>query len=222
MGFKLEGLKKIYAQGKTLVSALRGLDLEIPSGEFIAIAGPSGSGKSTLLAILGGLDQPSAGRVLWNGEDLGSFDERQLAAWRGERVGFVFQTFNLITPLSAAENVELPMLLHGLPRVRRRERAHRLLADVGLAERAHHKVAELSGGEQQRVAIARALANDPSVILADEPTGNLDSQSGGQILTMLRQLHQSGRTIILVTHDLEAASFAQRIVHLKDGRVIQI
>jgi putative ABC transport system ATP-binding protein len=217
VGFKVEGLKKIYTQGRTLVPALRGLDLEIPSGDFIAIVGPSGSGKSTLLAILGGLDQPSAGRILWDGQDLVSFNEKQLAAWRGERVGFIFQTFNLITPLSAAANVELPMLLKGLPRPQRRGRVEELLAKVGLNERAQHKASELSGGEQQRVAIARALANDPSVILADEPTGNLDSQSGDQILTLLRELHQDGRTIVLVTHDLEAASYAQRVIHLKDG-----
>jgi len=222
MGFKIEGLKKIYMRGKTLVPVLRGLDLEIASGEFIAVAGPSGSGKSTMLAILGGLDQPSAGRVLWNDHDLASFNDEQLAVWRREGVGFIFQTFNLITPLSATANVELPMLLCGQPKASRRERALNLLAKVGLAERAAHQPNELSGGEQQRVAIARALANDPPILLADEPTGNLDSESGRQILKLLQSLHQEGRTIILVTHDAEAASYAQRIIHLKDGRFMQL
>ncbi|HED03193.1 MAG TPA: ABC transporter ATP-binding protein [Candidatus Fraserbacteria bacterium] len=219
LGFKLEGVRKIYSVGRSLVPALRGLDLEIATGEFLAIMGPSGSGKSTLLALLGGLDRPSAGRICWGDQDLTGFSEDHLARWRSERVGFLFQTFNLISPLSAAENVELPLLLRGVPRRIRRERARQLLRRVGLAERAEHKPTELSGGEQQRVALARALANDPPIILADEPTGNLDSQVGAQVLALLQELHGEGRTVVLVTHDPAAAGYGERAVRLKDGRV---
>ena len=219
VGFELEGVRKIYSVGRSLVPALRGLDLQIAAGEFLAIAGPSGSGKSTLLALLGGLDRPSAGRICWGGQDLAGFSEDQLARWRSEQVGFLFQTFNLISPLSAAQNVELPLLLRGVTRRIRRERARQLLGRVGLAERAEHKPTELSGGEQQRVALARALANDPPIILADEPTGNLDSQVGAQVLLLLQELHREGRTVVLVTHNPAAAGYGERAIRLKDGRV---
>ncbi len=200
--------------------ALKDIHLEIAAGEFLALMGPSGSGKSTLLHILGGLDWPSGGRVLWQGRDLATLGGAELARWRGRHVGFVFQTFNLVPALTALENVELPLLLRGVSPHRRRKRASALLEQVGLAERAHHKPTELSGGEQQRVALARALVSDPAMILADEPTGNLDSETGRAILQLLRALNQQGTTIVLATHNWEAAGYAQRIIRLRDGRLM--
>ncbi|MBU0595187.1 ABC transporter ATP-binding protein [Candidatus Bipolaricaulota bacterium] len=217
---KMNGITKEYKLGKTLVRALRGLDLEIASGEVVAIMGPSGSGKSTLMHILGALDTPTSGTAMIDGADLQSLKENQLVTLRGKKVGFVFQTFNLIQTLSALQNVELPMIFQGVPKSERKRRAKDLLGRVGLSDRVRHKPNELSGGERQRVAVARALANDPEIILADEPTGNLDTESGSAILALLKGLSVSdGKTVILVTHDPEAAEIADRIIKLRDGCV---
>jgi putative ABC transport system ATP-binding protein len=218
----LEGVTKDYRLGKTWVHALRGLDLAISRGEIIALIGPSGSGKSTLMHILGALDTPTGGTAAFDGQDLQDLSENQLATLRGRKVGFVFQTFNLVPTLSAQKNVELPMIFLGMPRRKRAARAKDLLTKVGLADRVRHKPNELSGGERQRVAIARALANDPEIILADEPTGNLDTETGGTILDLLRRLSvDDGKTLVLVTHDPDAVRIADRVVRLRDGRVIE-
>jgi putative ABC transport system ATP-binding protein len=218
---ELKNVHKVYPMGEVSVPALRGINLTIHPGEFVAIMGPSGSGKSTLMHLLGCLDLPSDGVVQLDGKDITELDEDTLAQIRGKKVGFVFQTFNLIPTLTAQENVELPLFFQGVPREKRRARAAELLRKVGLDGRLHHKPAQLSGGERQRVAIARALANDPEIILADEPTGNLDSESGKAILELLAQLHREGKTIILVTHNPEAAAYAQRIVRIRDGRLVE-
>ncbi len=218
---QLQNAHKIYPMGEISVQALRGLDLTIKPGEFVAIMGPSGSGKSTLMHLLGCLDLPSNGLVQLDGQDVTKLDEDTLAQIRGKKIGFVFQTFNLIPTLTAQENVELPLFFQGVARRERAERAVELLEKVGLAGRVHHKPAQLSGGERQRVAVARALANDPEIILADEPTGNLDSESGKAILNLLAQLNREGKTIILVTHNPEAAEYAHRIVRIKDGRLLE-
>jgi putative ABC transport system ATP-binding protein len=218
---ELKNVHKVYPMGEVSVPALRGINLTIHPGEFVAIMGPSGSGKSTLMQLLGCLDLPSDGVVQLDGKDITTLDEDTLAQIRGKKVGFVFQTFNLIPTLTAQENVELPLFFQGVPREKRRARAAELLRKVGLDGRLHHKPAQLSGGERQRVAIARALANDPEIILADEPTGNLDSESGKAILELLAQLHREGKTIILVTHNPEAAAYAQRIVRIRDGRLVE-
>ena len=218
---KMDRITKDYRLGRTTVRALRGLDLEIRGGEIVAIMGPSGSGKSTLMHILGALDTPTAGTATVDGADLQRLKERDLVALRGKKVGFVFQTFNLVQTLSALQNVELPMIFQGVPRAARLRRARSLLERVGLADRVRHKPNELSGGERQRVAIARALANDPEIILADEPTGNLDSETGRAVLDLLRDLAAVDRkTVILVTHDPEAADIADRTVTLRDGCVV--
>jgi putative ABC transport system ATP-binding protein len=218
---ELKNVHKVYPMGEVSVPALRGINLTIHPGEFVAIMGPSGSGKSTLMHLLGCLDLPSDGVVQLDGKDITTLDEDTLAQIRGKKVGFVFQTFNLIPTLTAQENVELPLFFQGVPREKRRARAAELLRKVGLDGRLHHRPAQLSGGERQRVAIARALANDPEIILADEPTGNLDSESGKAILELLAQLHREGKTIILVTHNPEAAAYAQRIVRIRDGRLVE-
>jgi putative ABC transport system ATP-binding protein len=218
---ELKNVQKVYPMGEVSVPALRGINLTIHPGEFVAIMGPSGSGKSTLMHLLGCLDLPSDGVVQLDGKDITELDEDTLAQIRGKKVGFVFQTFNLIPTLTAQENVELPLFFQGVPREKRRARAAELLRKVGLDGRLHHRPAQLSGGERQRVAIARALANDPEIILADEPTGNLDSESGEAILELLAQLHREGKTIILVTHNPEAAAYAQRIVRIRDGRLVE-
>jgi putative ABC transport system ATP-binding protein len=218
---ELKNVHKVYPMGEVSVPALRGINLTIHPGEFVAIMGPSGSGKSTLMHLLGCLDLPSDGVVQLDGKDITELDEDTLAQIRGKKVGFVFQTFNLIPTLTAQENVELPLFFQGVPREKRRARAAELLRKVGLDGRLHHKPAQLSGGERQRVAIARALANDPEIILADEPTGNLDSESGKAILELLAQFHREGKTIILVTHNPEAAAYAQRIVRIRDGRLVE-
>ncbi len=218
----LQGVTKDYPLGSTIVNALRGLNLSIEKGEIVAIMGPSGSGKSTLMHILGALDAPTDGEARLEGQDLRSLSENELVTLRGRKVGFVFQTFNLIQTLTAQQNVELPMTFLGARRSARAERARALLAKVGLAERVGHRPSELSGGERQRVAIARALANDPEILLADEPTGNLDSETGATILRLLKQLcEDEGKTMILITHDPDAAAIADRIVRLRDGRVVQ-
>ncbi len=218
----LRGVTKDYPLGSTIVNALRGLDLSIERGEIVAIMGPSGSGKSTLMHILGALDAPTDGEARLEGHDLRELSENELVTLRGRKVGFVFQTFNLIQSLTAQQNVELPMIFLGVKRRDRLERARYLLEKVGLEDRVAHRPNELSGGERQRVAIARALANDPEIILADEPTGNLDSETGATILDLLKRLSvDQGKTMILITHDPDAAAIAHRVVRLRDGRVVQ-
>jgi putative ABC transport system ATP-binding protein len=215
------GVSKQYRMGKIKVDALAGVDFSVEEGEFIAVMGPSGSGKSTLLHLLGGLDQPTDGEVALAGRVLSDLSDNQVTITRRRKVGFVFQFFNLIPTLSAEENIALPLLIDGRRPREYRERVDRLLELVGLTERRHHKPDQLSGGEQQRVAIARALVTEPAIVLADEPTGNLDSRSGDDILKLLRQLcDELGQTIVTVTHDPRAASYADRIVFLKDGRII--
>jgi len=218
----LDGVTKDYLLGSTVVKALRGLSLSIESGEIVAIMGPSGSGKSTLMHILGALDTPTGGTASLEGHDLQKLSENELVTLRGKKVGFVFQTFNLIQALTAQQNVELPMIFLGVKKSARSERARALLVKVGLGERIAHRPNELSGGERQRVAIARALANDPEILLADEPTGNLDSETGATILELLKRLSvEEGKTMILITHDPDAAAIAHRIVRLRDGRVVE-
>ncbi len=219
----MKGVTKDYKLGKTIVRALRGLDLEIEHGEIVAIMGPSGSGKSTLMHILGALDIPTAGTAMIDGSNLKDMKERQLVTFRGKKVGFVFQTFNLVQTLSALQNVELPMIFQGIGKSERIRKAKDLLTRVGLAERIRHKPNELSGGERQRVSVARALANDPEIILADEPTGNLDTETGQSILDLLKDLStKDGKTVIIVTHDPEATAIADRIIKLRDGCVAAV
>jgi len=216
-----ERLVKIYKTGDIEVVALRDLDLRVDKGELRVIVGPSGSGKTTLLNLIGGIDQPSAGRVVVDGIEVSKLARRQLVEYRRKKVGFVFQFFNLIPTLTALENVELPMALVGVPKERRRKRAIELLKLVGLEARMHHRPDQLSGGEQQRVAIASALANDPPLILADEPTGELDTVTGKQIAELFRRLRDElGKTIIIVTHDVSIAMIADRISRIRDGKII--
>lgn len=216
---ELAGIKKQYLSGRFSVEALRGIDLQIRRGELVAIMGPSGSGKTTLMEILGCLLQPTAGRYLFNGRSVEAISPDGLAALRGEEIGFVFQSFNLLPRLTAAENVGLPLGYRSVPRRERRERASKALERVGLAERAKHFPAELSGGERQRVAIARALVNRPSVILADEPTGNLDTQTGEAILDLLLSLKRDGATIVMVTHDPRIGARGERLIMIRDGLI---
>ncbi len=214
------GLARRYQMGKTAVDALRGVDLAVQPGEFVSLVGPSGSGKSTLLHLIGGLVRPTGGEVWVNGLELGRSSDQQLVVYRRDTLGFVFQSFNLLAIKTAWENVAVPLMLAGAPLAQRRARALALLTQLGLGQRADHRPAELSGGEQQRVAIARALANRPRLILADEPTGNLDSRTGGEIMGLLRRLvREEGLTLLLVTHDMSVARYADRIVHLRDGAV---
>jgi putative ABC transport system ATP-binding protein len=215
---EVQDVTKVYRMGETEVHALRGIDMSVGEGEMMSIMGPSGSGKSTLMAILGCLDTPTSGTYCLDGQDVGRLADGRLAAIRGQKIGFVFQTYNLLSRATALENVELPLLYSGASDRRRRSRA--VLEEVGLGDRVRHRPNELSGGQQQRVAIARALVNEPSIILADEPTGNLDSKTGEEVLVLLEELHQErGLTLVIVTHDPRVAARTGRIVHLLDGRV---
>lgn len=218
---RLEHVSKTFRQGETRCTALRDVTMELPQGAFVAIIGPSGSGKTTLLNLITGVDRPTAGRI-WVGPDrLDRMDEEDLARWRGRSVGIVFQFFQLFPTLTALENVQLPLELHpGLPARQRRERAWQALEEVGLAARARHLPAQLSGGEQQRVALARALVHDPLLLAADEPTGNLDRLSGQQVLSLLQEVHRRGKTVVLVTHDVRLAAAASHQVHLWDGQIV--
>jgi putative ABC transport system ATP-binding protein len=217
---RTEGLTKDYILGSETVHALRGVDIEIQKGEFVAIMGPSGSGKSTFMNLIGCLDTPTAGRYWLNGKLVSELSDDQLARVRNQEIGFVFQTFNLLPRATALHNVELPLIYAGLPARERKRRAEESLETVGLADRMTHKPPELSGGQRQRVAIARALVNEPALLLADEPTGNLDSVTSGEIMEVLAILNQSGgQTIVLVTHEHDIAAFAERQVHLHDGAV---
>jgi putative ABC transport system ATP-binding protein len=215
-----ENLSKTYRMGDVEVQALRDVNLEIQDGEFIAIKGPSGSGKSTLLNIIGCLDKPTSGAVFIDGIDTASLSENGLAEVRREKIGFIFQQYNLVHTLNALENVALPMFFAGIKREMRLKRAEELLVKVGLGDRLSHKPAELSGGQQQRVAIARALSNDPEVIIGDEPTGNVDTEAGNVIMAILEGLNRDGKTIIVVTHDAEIAARAGRTKRMRDGRVL--
>jgi len=216
-----QGLAKTYRLGQVDVAALRGVDVEVRAGEFVAITGPSGSGKSTLMHILGCLDSPTSGSYRLDGEDVSGLSGKRLAQVRNRKVGFVFQTFNLMPRLTVEENVALPLKYRGgVPRGERRTRALRLLERLVLGERVGHRPDELSGGERQRVAIARALVGDPAILMADEPTGNLDSQSGAEVMRTFAELHGAGHTIVLVTHDPNVAARAQRVIQMSDGRVV--
>ncbi|MDX8147723.1 ABC transporter ATP-binding protein [Lentzea sp. BCCO 10_0061] len=216
---EVRDLRKTYGGGDTAVHALRGLDLTVQKGEYIAIMGASGSGKSTLLNILGCLDIATSGQYLMDGIDTGEFDEEQLSLLRNRKIGFVFQSFNLVPRTTALANVELPLVYAGVRRAQRRERALAALDLVGLKDRTHHRPNELSGGQQQRVAIARALVTSPAIVLADEPTGNLDTESSREVLGILDRLNASGRTVVLITHEDEVASHAMRTVRVVDGKV---
>jgi putative ABC transport system ATP-binding protein len=217
---EMHELTRVYQLGPQEIYALRGVDLTIKPGEYVAIMGPSGSGKSTLMNIIGCLDRPTAGRYVLDGVPVESMAEDELAAIRNRKIGFVFQTFNLLARTTALQNVELPLVYARIPRVERRKIAEEALAAVGLQDRMNHQPNELSGGQRQRVAIARALVNRPSLLLADEPTGNLDSQTGREILDLFRDLHRRGNSIILVTHEDDVAREAKRIIHLRDGKIV--
>jgi putative ABC transport system ATP-binding protein len=216
---RMSNIRKVYDTGKVKVEALKGIDLDIVAGEFVAIVGPSGSGKSTLMNLIGCLDTPTDGTYQIGGDNVAGVTRDQLAEIRNRRVGFVFQSFNLLPHLSAQENVELPMLFGGIPPKERRRRASELLEKVGLGDRLDHKPTELSGGQMQRVAIARSLAMNPDILLADEPTGNLDTTSGTDIMSIFNELWQSGRTLVIITHDPALARRASRVVEIRDGRI---
>ncbi len=218
---EMQSIRKTYDTGKVKVEALKGIDFNVQAGEFVAVVGPSGSGKSTLMNLIGCLDTPSEGRYRLGGEDVSKFTRDELADVRNRRVGFVFQGFNLLPQISAFENVELPLLFGGVAPRKRRERVEELLTRVGLGDRMDHKPTELSGGQMQRVAIARALAMRPDVVLADEPTGNLDTSAGGDIMGLFTELWKQGSTLVVITHDLTLARRAGRVVEIKDGRIVR-
>jgi putative ABC transport system ATP-binding protein len=212
-------LWKTYVMGEEQIHALRGVSIQIERGEYVAIMGPSGSGKSTLMNLIGCLDTPTKGSYLLNNKEVAAMNDDELARIRNEEIGFVFQTFNLLPRATALHNVELPLVYAGMPSKERQERAKEALAKVELSDRALHRPNELSGGQRQRVAIARALVNNPSILLADEPTGNLDSKTGNEIMGVFERLYGSGNTIILVTHEADIAAFAHRVIHIRDGQV---
>ena len=218
---ELRDVWKIYQMGEVRVEALRGINIKVHKGEFVAIQGPSGSGKSTAMNMVGCLDVPSKGHIFLDGHDISKLKESDLAQIRGKKIGFIFQKFNLINTLSAQENVMLPLTFLNVPEEQRRHISEKLMIDVELGNRMDHKPNELSGGQQQRVAIARALATNPEIILADEPTGNLDSKSGATVMHFLQDLHKKGKTIVMVTHDDKLAQYAERIEVLKDGEVVK-
>ncbi len=218
---QLQDVEKEYELGENIVRALRGTDLEIDPGDFVAIMGPSGSGKSTLMNMVGALDTPTSGTVRVEGQDIADLSRSELAVLRSKKVGFVFQTFNLISTMTAQENVALPMLFRGVSRRDRHDRARELLERVELGDRLDHRPKELSGGQRQRVSIARALANDPDIILADEPTGNLDTETGDRIMALLTELNDDGKTIVMVTHDPHDADYADRIINITDGVIVE-
>ena len=218
---ELKDIQKTYRIGESEYAVLKGIDLEIEEGEFIALMGPSGSGKSTLLNIVGCLDRPTSGRFLLLGQDISLTSDDELARLRREELGFIFQTFNLIGRISVQKNVELPMMLRGVVRQKRRERALKLLQDIGIGHRSDFSPQNISGGERQRVAIARALANDPTIIIADEPTGNLDLKNSDDVMKILSKLNQEGRTIIMVTHNPEITENCSRVIRLRDGRILE-
>ena len=219
---KLKDVWKIYDLGKVKVEAVRGITLDVHKKDFIAIMGPSGSGKSTLMNLIGCLDVPTRGKILLKGKDITKLSESSLANIRGRVIGFIFQSYNLLASLTAIENVEIPMIFQGVPRHERKRRAERLLEQVGLSHRKHHFPKELSGGEQQRIAIARALANNPEVLIADEPTGNLDTKSGREVMKVLKKLNEDrGMTILLVTHDPSIARFASKVELISDGKIFK-
>jgi putative ABC transport system ATP-binding protein len=218
---EMRGIRKVYDSGAIQVEALRDIDLVVRPREFVAIVGPSGSGKSTLLNLVGCLDTPTAGSYRLDGEEVAELDVDQLADIRNRKVGFVFQNFNLLPQITAYENIEMPLLFKGAGTRERRERVEELLAQVGLSDRGHHKPTELSGGQMQRVAVARALACDPALILADEPTGNLDTSSGQDVMGLFERLAEQGRTIVLITHDAALARRTKRIVRIQDGRIVE-
>jgi putative ABC transport system ATP-binding protein len=217
----VDGVHKSYLMGKEAVPALRGVSLEVQPGEFICLMGPSGSGKTTLLNIIGGLDESSRGHVIVEGENLVSMSENELASLRLRKMGFIFQSYNLLGNFTALENVEAPMVLAKVGRRERRERTRMLMEKVGLGDRSHHYPSELSGGQQQRVAIARALANDPNILIADEMTGDLDSETGFAIMELATTLNEDGMTIVFVTHDPRMAAFAKRVIEIRDGKILE-
>ena len=217
----MQGIRKEYRMGDNVVAALGGVDIHIRPHEFVSIIGPSGSGKSTLMNIIGCLDTADDGIYRFDGLDITDYTEDELATIRGRKIGFVFQQFNLLPKLTAQENVELPLIYQGMSAGKRHKRSREVLGRVGLLDRMHHKPTELSGGQQQRVAIARALAGDPSLILADEPTGNLDSKTGAEVMNLFHELHEAGNTIVLITHDAKIAAQTPRAIHIHDGKVLE-